>query len=523
MLGGRGAYANWILKSLNDESLSNSEASFYDATATYEHQINDNNQIKGTAYFSRDDFSITSDSLYIYENRLLALNWNRQINDRNSLGLTLSNSKYGFDILFEGDSNNNFELGYVINETGLKIKLKKLISSNLTLNYGLSSKLYGIEPGNLEPSGQESTITPLNIPREKGLESAIFFSSNVDITKKLSVDAGIRFSLFNSLGPRTQFRYEDGQPKDESTVIDTLTFGNNEISKTYGGPEFRIASRYLISDDFSVKASFNSTYQYIHRLSNNTSISPIDSWKLSDVHIRPQRANQYAFGFFKNFQSNNYETSIEGFYKTSDAILDFKTGAQILLNENIEREVLQGEGQAYGIEFLVRKNRGKLNGWLGYTYSRSFIKLDSEFSEESVNNGDFFPSNFDKPHDFSLVANYKFTRRFSLSTNFVYQTGRPVTFPVGNFTFGGSSFVAFSDRNQFRIPDFYRLDLGFNIEGNHKKNKLAHSFWTFSIYNVLGRNNPFSVFFLTDEGEVKAFKTSIFSIPVPSITYNFKF
>ena len=203
--------------------------------------------------------------------------------------------------------------------------------------------------------------------------------------------------------------------------------------------------------------------------------------------------------------------------------MDFKTGAQLLLNGNIETEVVQGKGKSYGVEFLVRKNSGKLNGWLGYTYSRSFIQFDSPFSEERINNGAFFPSNFDRPHDMSLVANYKLTKRFSLSTNFVYQTGRPVTVPVGNFNFNDAEFSLFSDRNSFRIPDFYRLDIGLNIEGNHKIKKFAHSFWTISVYNVLGRNNPFSVFFVTDDGQVQAVKSSIFTIPVPAITYNFRF
>ena len=195
----------------------------------------------------------------------------------------------------------------------------------------------------------------------------------------------------------------------------------------------------------------------------------------------------------------------------------------MLLNENIDTEVLQGEGKSYGVEFLLAKNVGKFNGWLGYTYSRSFLKLDSAFDEERINEGNFFASNFDKPHDFSFVANYKFTKRFSLATNFVYQTGRPITVPVGNFSYNNNEYVVFSDRNSFRIPDFIRLDLGFNIEGNHKKQKLAHSFWTFSIYNVLGRNNPFSVFFINEDDQIKAVQTSIFAIPVPSITYNFKF
>ena len=225
----------------------------------------------------------------------------------------------------------------------------------------------------------------------------------------------------------------------------------------------------------------------------------------------------------KNIDGDAYEISLEGYYKKSKNILDYKVGAQLLLNETIETEVLQGDGRAYGVEFLVKKNAGKLNGWFGYTYSRSFIRLDSEFPEERVNGGDYFPSNFDKPHDLSIVANYKFTKRFSMSANFVYQTGRPVTYPIGSFQFNNSEYVFYSDRNEFRIPDYYRLDLSFNMEGNHKIKKFAHSFWNFSIYNVLGRNNPYSVFFVTEGGELKAYQSSIFSIPVPTITYNFRF
>jgi hypothetical protein len=248
-----------------------------------------------------------------------------------------------------------------------------------------------------------------------------------------------------------------------------------------------------------------------------------DTWKLSDINIKPQEAYQASLGFYKNFEGNKYELSLEGYYKKQKNLLDYKVGAQLLLNETIEAEVIQGDGKAYGVEFLIKKNEGKLNGWLGYTYSRSFVRLDSEFNEERINNGQFFPSNYDKPHDISMVANYKFTRRFSVSANFVYQTGRPVTFPIGSFAFNNSEFVFYSDRNKFRIPDYYRLDLSFQMEGNHKIKKFAHSFWSFSIYNVLGRNNPYSVFFVTEDGNIKAYQSSIFSIPVPTITYNFKF
>jgi hypothetical protein len=221
--------------------------------------------------------------------------------------------------------------------------------------------------------------------------------------------------------------------------------------------------------------------------------------------------------------ATKYELSLEGYYKNLDNTLDYKVGGQLLLNEFVETEVLQGDGKAYGVELLLKKNEGDLTGYLGYSYSRTFFRLDSQFSEERVNRGEFFPANFDIPHELSLIANYKLTKRYSLSGNFIYQTGRPVTFPVGQFQEGGNNYVLFSDRNQFRIPDYFRVDIGINIEGNHRIKKFAHSFWNISIYNVLGRNNPFSTFFVTDNGEVKAFQSSIFTVPVPTITYNFRF
>lgn len=524
LLGGRGAYANWILRSLDEPSLERSEASFYDLLANYNHKINSNNSIKATGYYSRDDFSITSDSLYIYKNQLVSLKWNHAFNEKTTSSLVGSNSQYNFDIKFDGDSNDDFLFGYRINESEVKLKINHVKNSKFSYNYGIASKLYNIAPGSLEPfDTNNSIVRPKTIDQERGLESAFFISANLDFTDKFSVEGGIRVSNFLALGQGRQLVFQNGQPKNEATVTNTLNFEKNEVIETYFNPEPRISARYLINPSLSIKGGYGRTYQYIHRLSNNTTISPIDTWKISDSNIKPQSADQFTFGLFKNIDGNKYELSLEGFYKRSDNILDFKTGAQILLNENIVLETLQGEGKSYGLEFLIRKNKGKLNGWLGYTYSRSLIKFDSPFSEEQINGGGFFPSNFDKPHDLSLVANYKFSKRFSLSTNFIYQTGRPVTVPIGNFLFDNSEFVVFSDRNSFRIPDFYRLDIGLNIEGNHKIKKLAHSFWTISIYNVLGRNNPFSVFFLTENGEVKGTKASIFNIPVPSITYNFKF
>ncbi|WP_037318011.1 carboxypeptidase-like regulatory domain-containing protein [Salegentibacter sp. Hel_I_6] len=523
ILGGRSTYSDWILRSLDDESLANSSASFYDIIAKYNHKFNEKTNLRTTAYYSRDVFSITSDSLFRYSNLIFSANLDHKINERNNMEVILSNSGYQFDIDYESQFNNNFTSGYKINETEAKIKMNYRHSAAHNIEYGLSTKLYLVDPGEISPLGNESIIRPLQIDREQGSESALFISDNFKVNDELLISAGLRYSLYAALGPKSQNTYEEGVPRNESTLTGTREVGNGEVIETYARPEFRFSARYSFLPDFSAKLSYNNTYQYIHTLSNNTTISPTDTYKLTDLNIKPQQAKQYSLGLYKNFDDNIYEFSVEGYYKESDNILDYKVGAQLFLNENVETEVLQGDSKAYGVEFLLKKSEGRLNGWLGYTYSRSLLRLDGDFREQRVNNGEFFPANFDKPHDVSLVANYKLTKRFSFSTNFVYQTGRPVTIPVGKFNPGNGQIPVYSDRNQFRIPDYYRLDFSFNVEGNHKIEKFAHSFWNISVYNVLGRNNPYSVFFVTEDGDIQAYQSSIFSIPIPTITYNFRF
>jgi len=523
LVGGRGTYSDWILKSLDEKELKNSSASFYDLIAKYNHKFNDRTSIKATGYYSNDEFSITSDSLYNYNNRMFSLNLGHKFNEQHQGNLVLTNTQYNFNIDYDSDFNDNFTSGYSISDTELKLDLQYRHSPAHRFRYGLSSKLYSIDPGSIEPMGSESLVEALSIPQEKGVESALYITDDFEVSDKLLLNAGFRYSFYAALGEKEQKIYEEGLPKSEATVQETIQYGNNEVIETYSGPEVRLSARYLLLPDLSLKASYNNTLQYIHTLSNNTTVSPTDTYKLSDLHIEPQRATQYSLGLYKNLNENMYELSLEGYYKSLSNILDYKTGAQLFLNENIETEVLQGQGRSYGVELLMKKTEGKLNGWMGYTYSRSYIQLDGDFKEERVNNGEYFPSNYDRPHDFSMVANYKITHRFSFSANFMYQTGRPVTYPTGKYYENGSEYVLYSDRNKFRIPDYYRLDLSFNVEGNHRIKKFAHSFWNISVYNVLGRNNPYSVFFVTENGEVKAYKSSIFSIPVPTITYNFRF
>ncbi len=523
MVGGRGTYSDWVLKLLEDEKLKNSKANFYDAIAKYHHVFSPQDKVSALAYFSNDTFSITSDSLYGYKNRVLNLKWEHQFNEKNSVNIKLSNSNYQFNIDYDGSVSRNFTQKYSIDEKHFKFIVTSILNEKHTIGYGVSSKYYAIAPGEKNPLSNQDIILPVRIAEEYALENGVFISDNFKVNNRLLLDLGLRYPFYFALGPSTQSVYFENRPKSSLSVENTFTYKNNEIFQTYGGLEARFSGRYLFSDSFSLKMGYHNIYQFIHTLTNATTASPIDTWKLSDKNIKPQQSQQISLGLYKNLKENTYEISLEGFYKKQKELLDFKTGASLLLNERIETEVLQGSGVSHGVEFLIRKNSGTLTGWIGYTYSRSLQKLDSPFREERVNSGNYFPSNFDKPHDLSVVLNYKFTRRVSLSSNIIYQSGRPVTFPVGSYSFNQSEFVLYSNRNQFRIPDYFRIDFGLNIEGNHKIKKFAHSFWSISVYNILGRKNPYSIFFISQDGEVQGLQSTIFGIPVPSISYNFKF
>lgn len=523
IVGGRATYSDYILKLLEEESLKDSQASFYDVVAKYNHQFDNRDVLNISGYYSDDVFSITSDSLFSYTNKLIALSYHKFLNENHQGKLMVTNSNYDFNLDYKSDFANDFKSNYTINESELKLKMTYFHKKAHTINYGLSGKYYTVSPGQITPGNAESLVEKFSIPEESALESALFFENSFEVTEKLLINAGLRYSFYTLFGPAQVNTYIPGVPLTDNTATGVETYKNGEAIQTYSGPEVRVSGRFYLTPTLSTKLSYNNTFQYIHTLSNNTTAAPTDTYKLSDKHIKPQRADQWALGVFKNFDNNVLEMSIEGYYKTSNNLPDYKVGANLFLNETIETEILQGQGKAYGAEFLLRKNKGRLNGYLGYTYARSLLKLDGNFPEEQVNNGEFFPTNFDKPHDFSAVLNYKLTQRFSFSANLVYQTGRPVTYPIGKFNFNNSEYVLYSDRNQVRIPDYYRVDVSFNVEGNHKIEKFAHSFWNISVYNILGRNNPYSVFFVTDAGEVKAYQSSIFSIPIPTITYNFRF
>ncbi|GAB3689353.1 carboxypeptidase-like regulatory domain-containing protein [Spirosoma flavus] len=521
--GFRSTYSDWLLRQLSAKSYQNSRASFYDVNLHITHDANEKNTFYLTGYLSQDRFRLNSDTTYGYRNQTATLKWKHIITNKLYSVFTGSYSGYSYGVSSEKQPLNAYQLDFSINQSQFKADFNYYPTNQHALDFGFSSIYYKLSPGNFQPKGEQSLIIPDVVSTEKGVESAVYIGDRFDVSSKLTISAGLRYSFYSYLGPNTVYQYAEGIPKSVNSIIDTLSYGNNKSIASYGGPEYRVALRYALTSTASVKASFNRTRQYIQMLSNTTVISPTDIWKLSDQSVRPQIGDQFAVGFYKNNRTNTIETSVEAYYKTMRNLLDYRSGATLILNHHIETDVVNAEGIAYGIEFLVKKMTGKLNGWLSYTYARTLLRSTSINNTEIINSGSYYPSSYDKPHDVTMVGNYKINRRFSLSLNFTYSTGRPITLPVSKFVLDNSVRVLYSERNQYRIPDYYRADFAMNIEGNHRVKKLAHSSWTISVYNLLGRHNAYSVYFKAEQGRINGYQLSIFGEPIPSVTYNFRF
>lgn len=523
LIGARSTYSDWLLKRIPNETYKNSSASFYDGQVIIDHEINEKNQLILTAYASQDNFGLSNGVQYGYGNKNLNLKWKFSV-ARNLYGVfALGTDNYDFHVGDQQTPLQTYDLQYKIGQEFARLDFSQNAGARHKLTYGLQALKYRVSPGTIAPTGEESLITAKTLGKEQALESAVYVADVFTVTDKLTLDLGARFSLYNYLGPRTVNYYLEGLARNENTFTGSEFFGKGKIIKTYNSPEIRAAVKYSFNDNSSVKLSYNSLRQYLHMLSNTTAITPTDSWKLSDSHIRPQFGDQVSLGYYQNLAKGKIETSAELYYKRINDYLDYKSGAKLLMNETIETDVISTQAKAYGAEFQIKKVSGKLNGWSSYTYSRILQRTTGTHPGEIINGGAYYPGNYDKPHSFTTVANYRFTHRFSLSAVTTYSTGRPITLPVGVFNYAGSERVFYSNRNEYRIPDYFRMDLSMNIEGNHKIKKLAHSSWTIGVYNLTGRKNPFSVYFLTENGKINGYKTSVLGTQLPFITYNFRF
>ncbi|MGX5688449.1 TonB-dependent receptor [Arcticibacter tournemirensis] len=524
ILGGRTTYSDWMLKALpGNADYKNSKASFSDVDLHISHQINENNNLYFTGYYSNDNSNLSTDTTYQYNNRNISLKWKHIFNNKLFGVFTGGYDGYRYKNYSSTPSIQAYQMKFDINQAFLKTDFNYYLNSKHTLNIGSSAIYYWLNPGSFTPDGEESLIVPQIMESEKGIESAIYINDRYEVNSALSLNLGIRYSMYNSLGAKTVNRYAAGVPIDETNVIETVYYKKGDIIKTYGGPEYRLSARYALTSDFSVKAAYNTMRQYIHMLSNTTAIAPTDIWKLSDLNIKPQYGDQVSLGFYKNFKSNTIETSVEVYYKRLKDYLDYKSGATIVLNPTIERDVINTQGKAYGVELMLKKQTGKFNGWVSYTYSRIMLKMDDPTTGELINRGEYYPGNYDKPHDVTVVGNFRFTHRYSFSLNTTYSTGRPITLPIGKYWYGDAPRLLYSDRNEYRIPDYFRTDIGFNIEGNHKVKQATHNYFTIGVYNITGRKNAYSTYYTSENGTINGYKLSIFGSPVPYINYNIRF
>lgn len=522
IIGGRTTYANWLMNLLPAQ-YKNSKASFYDLNLGITSALNPHNTLYLTGYLSQDKFNLNSDTNYSYGNRNVSLKWKHIFNNKLSMDVIVGYDRYQYSIWSTQNPLTASDLSFNINQSNFKTNFTYYLNSHHTLKFGLNSIYYKLHPGTYTPKGSESLTIPDTLQSEQALESALYLGDLFKVTNDFSIEAGVRYSMFNYLGPSTVNEYAPGLPITVPNMTGTETYATNKVIKTYSNPEYRISARYALSDVLSVKASFNTETQYIHMLSNTTAMAPTDIWKLTDTHILPTTGNQYSIGIYRNFKENTIETSVEVYYRNIDNYLDYKDGAVLIMNHHIETDVMDTKGKAYGVEFMVKKTTGKVNGWFSYTYSRTLLRMNDPLAGEVVNDGKWYPASYDEPHDVNLIGNYRVNHRFSVSLNTVYNTGRPITLPIGEYFYAGSYRALYSDRNEYRIPDYFRMDLSLNIEGNHKVHQWTHNSFTIGVYNLTGRQNPYSVFYVSQNGVVNGYQLSIFGSAIPYINYNIRF
>ena len=522
ILGARSTYSDWILKRINDPDISSSDASFYDLMGSV-HVVNQNNsswQLFG--YHSKDRFTLARTNDYMYENLGFSVVYDKNLHEKWKMKVAAVMSDYSNYHNSKEQLSEAFEHRFEVKSQELKINFTGFPWLKHRMGFGLSGILHHLDQGSYDPYGTESLLEPNDFGQEKGLEYAVYTFDEASLTDKLTVYGGLRYSFCSYLGPNQLYRYGENLPYEQENITDTLNYGAGEFIDNYSGPEYRLSLNYRINPDLSLKFSYNRMRQYLFMLSNTVSVAPTDRWKLADPYITPPVSDQLSFGIYRDIRSASLESSAEVYYKKGKNIVEYKDGADLTSSPDFETLILQGRNDSYGLELMLKRNEGRFTGWISYTWSRSLITVDGEQEWQKINKGLTYPANYDKPHSFNFVGNISISRRISLASNMVFSSGRSITYPTGISYFSGVQVVNYSLRNEYRIPDYFRLDVSVNIEGNLKKEKLIHGSWSFSVYNLTGRNNAYSVYFKNQEGRIKGYKQSIYGVPIFTVSYNFK-
>jgi hypothetical protein len=522
ILTGRSTYSDWLLTRLEDPELRNSKANFYDMSGMLSWEPGEKTLIKAFGYYSSDYFMLGNTNQYDYNNAGGSLNIRRRMGTRVSADLALVFGTYDFTTINEQVASEAWTQQYRIDHYETKLDMTWLSLGKHRLTFGGNAILYNLDRGSVLPYGDISMRAPVELGLDNGVETGLYLADEITLTPRLTLYGGLRFSSFTSLGPREVQVYGEGMPMQPGTVEEVIDAGPYEVIKTYTGLEPRAALNFMLGANNSLKLSYNRINQYIFMLSNTIAISPTDQWKLVDYNLKPPYVDQVSLGFYQDFPRGGVNTSLEVYYKSLRNVVDYRDGASFITTPHVEQVTLQGEQEAYGFEALFKKSLGKLSGWVAYSFSRSTMLVDSPVPGERINFGKPYPSNFDRPHNLSVVTNVKLNRRLSFSANLVYSTGRPVTYPVSIYYLDGMEFVDYSDRNSYRIPDYFRVDFSINLEGNLKERKLFHSYWMLNFYNATGRKNAYSIYFQNDEGTINGYKLSIFGQMVTTLSWNFK-
>lgn len=515
--GFRSSYADWVLNLIDIPEVKNSSAFFYDANLRINMRLNDKNNITLSGYSSADDFVYNNEFGFDYETKIASLAYNTTFSDNilNKLSAVYSDYKSSQTDLAGIDgakiSNN-------INYIKLKDELSITNSNEFRFDIGGSGIFYFMEPGLRVPFGTQSGVLEKSIEDEQGLEAAAFANVEIPLGDAILITGGVRVSYYQYLGPKTVYQYADEINPSIATSTEPILYGDGDVIASYFTPEPRLSLRIKLTDDISIKSGYSRTAQYINQIFNSDSPTPSSQWQLSTQYIKPTLSHNVSVGYFHNFSDNNWETSFEVYGRRIDQLYDYRDFADLFVNEQLETELLSGEGRSYGAELSIKKKKGLINGWLSYTFSRAEKLIDG------INNGNYYPSNFDKPHDASLVLNYQPNQRNTITINFNYASGRPTTAPVGNFITNTGLFVPiYTERNQLRIPDYHRIDIAYTLGKGWKKDKRFQTSWTFSVYNIYGRENAFSVYYdQTGKRKAIANKLSILGSAFPSVTFNFE-
>lgn len=521
MIGARLSYCNWLLGATSNRQLNNSSARFYDVTARFLHTINEDNFVTFSIYNSYDAFKLETDSLFSWQTLNFSASWDHTISSRMYSTLSVNQTNY-YSNVFSDDPVETYEYQNAIRGAGVRYNLTYSLGEDRKIVVGVSGDGSLIEPGKLVPREGALNIAAANMQDQRMLEGAAYIQADVGLGERLLVSAGFRYSLFGRFGPETIYGYDFNDMNGRyPSVNDSIQYTSGSLISSFHGAEPRISLRFLVGSNASLKGSFYRGFQYMHLISNTTSTTPQDYWIASGPMLRPQSGNQYSIGYFQNFRDNQYEFSVEGFYKTIDNAVDYMEGADITLNPVLEAGLVQGKGLAYGAELFLKKKAGRFNGWLSYTYSRSLRQFSSANVSHIINDGQYYASAFDQPNIVSLLMTYNFSQRCILSANFRYNTGRPITIPVSKFSYDVYlSVLNYSERNEYRIPDYHRLDLSLTVKDRPHKLSRYRGEFVFSVFNVYGRRNAYSVTF---DRFGKARRLSILGSVFPSVSYNFKF